>query len=119
MTMAAICLGKKSSIATRITVEQPNAPAVCYGHSLNLKQLIQLTSLYELLDPTMGTLGEICALVKLFPKKENLLGTICEQVERKVNDENDTNQFSSLDKLCITRWTIHANCFQKIINDYS
>ena len=31
------------------------------------------------------------------------MGTIPERVEWKFDDENDTNEFSSLDKLCITR----------------
>ena len=58
--------------------------------------------------------------LKYSPKRENLLGTIREEVEGEFNQEEmDNHDFSTLDKLCITRWTIRATCFQKIIDNYS
>ena len=67
----------------------------------------------------MGAVGEICALVKFSPKRENFLGIVWEHVEGEFDDENKTNQFSSLDKLCITGWKICVTCLQKLMNNYS
>ena len=47
------------------------------------------------------------------------MGTIWEKVKEGFDDENNTNQFSSLDILCIIHWLIRTTCFQKIINNYS
>ena len=74
-------LGKKSGVATSITEEQPKAPAVhCYRHSLSLA-VRQLTFLRKVLDNTRGKVGEICAVATFSSKRENLLGTIREQLE--------------------------------------
>ena len=81
-------LGKKSSVVTRITVERP--PIYCCGHSLTLA-VKKLISSCKVLGDTMGTVGEICALVKFSPKRENLWGTIWEQLEGKFDDENNAN----------------------------
>ena len=57
---------------------------------------------------------------KVFIKKRKPIGNNLGAVEEKFDDENDTNnQFSSLDKLRITHWTIRTICIQKIINSYS
>lgn len=67
----------------------------------------QLISLCEVLgNNTMSTVGDISAAVKFSLKRENLLETIRKQVDGKFN------------KLWITRWTIDATCFQKIIKNY-
>ena len=41
----------------------------------------QLTFLRKVLDNTRGKVGEICAVVTFSSKRENLLGTIREQLE--------------------------------------
>ena len=46
------------------------------------------------------------------------MGTIREQVEEEFDEEIDTNQFLSFEKLCITRWTIRTTCFQKMKNAF-
>ena len=60
--------------------------------------------------------GQICVLVKYSPKREKLLGMLSENVEGTL--END-KQASRLDKLSVTRWTVRANCFKKIIDNYT
>ena len=55
---------------------------------------------------TMSTVDDISAVVKFSLKRDNLLETIRKQVDGK------------FDKLWITRWTIDATCFQKIIKNY-
>ena len=53
------------------------------------------------------------------PKREKMLGSIQENVEGEVDyEEHSRNKSSSLDKLCVTRWTVRAACFLKIINNY-
>ena len=56
----------------------------------------------------MGTVGEICDLVKYSPKREKMLGKITDNVEEKFDEETTTQQASKLDKLCVTRWKVLA-----------
>ena len=65
----------------------------------------------------MGTVGEITVLVKFSPKREKMLGDINENVEG-LDQEGLEVRKESLDKLGATRWTVRANCFQKIIDQY-
>ena len=67
----------------------------------------------------MGTVGEICALVKYSPKRENMLGEIKSNVDADIDEEalDDDDNVPSLDKLCITRWTT-GKCFEKIQMNY-
>ena len=83
----------------------------CNGSSLAVKSL---TKEYPILQDTVGTVGEICVLVKYSAKREKMLDKLTENVERTFNP--DEQQETKLDKLCVTRWTIRANCLKK---DYS
>ena len=58
----------------------------------------------------MGTVGEICVLVKYSPKRENMLGEIKSNVDADIDKEglDDDDKVPSLDKLCIIRWTIRG-----------
>ena len=76
-----------------------------------------LTSDCKLLGDTIGTVGEITVLVKFSPKREKMLGDINENVEG-LDQEGLEVRRESLDKLCATHWTVRANCFQKIIDQY-
>ena len=88
-------LEKKSGVDRGITTEQPKArTGHCYGYSLRFT-VKRLTSSCKVLGNIIDIFGEICFLIKFSLKRENLLGTIWEQVERKFDDENDTNQFRS------------------------
>lgn len=109
-------MGKRSGVATVFVKEQPKALQIhCLGHSLSLS-VKSLTAECSILRDTMGTAGEICVLVKYSPKREKLLGKINENIE---GDSDDLNkQASKLDKLSATRWTVRANCFKKIIENY-
>ena len=64
----------------------------------------------------MRTVGEICVLVKCSLKREKVLGKLTENVE--VTFDPDEQQATKLDKLCVTKWTVHANCLKKIIDNY-
>ena len=102
-------------VSTIITEEQPKAIAThCQGHSLSLA-VKSLTKECQILQDTMGTAGEICVLVKYSPKREKLLGKLSENIEGTLETDQ---QASRLDKLSVTKWTIRANCFKKIIENY-
>ena len=74
-----------------------------------------ITSKCDILRDAMDTAGEICILVKFSPKREQMLGSIQENVEGELLP----NKACSLDNLCVTRWTVRASCFHKILINYS
>ena len=104
-------LGKKSGVAKQILDIQPKAFAThCHCHSLSLS--VKETKESKILSDTMDTSGEIVILVKYLPKQEQKLESI------KVTYEED-EAVNRISKLSTTRWTIRANCFQRIIDNYS
>ena len=111
-------MGRKSGVATKIKEIQNNAfETHCHGHSLNLSVKV-VTSQCKVLKDTIGIVGEICVLVKFSPKRENLLGELQENIEGDLQNEVEKRKPISLDKLCSTRWTVRAKCYQKIIDIY-
>ena len=105
-------MGKTSGVATKLLVEQPKALVThCQDNSLSLA-VKHLTSCCKKLCVIMSTASEICLRVKYSPERENILGRMQESVES--NFDPDNNKFSTLEKLCPTRWTVPASCFQKI-----
>ena len=108
-------MGTRSGVSTIITEEQPKTIAThCQGHSLSLA-VKSLTKECQILRDTMGNAGKICVLVKYSPKREKLLGKLSENIEGTLETDK---QASRPDKLSVTRWTIRANCFKKIIENY-
>ena len=68
----------------------------------------------------MGTAGEMVLLVKFSPKRETILGEIKGNIERQHEDsEEDLLKADSLSKLSTTRWTVRADCFRRIIDNYT
>lgn len=113
-------LGKKSGVAAKILNEVPKAlPTHCHAHSLSLS-IKSTCQNVKILNDVMGTVGEICVLVKYSPKRENMLGEIKSNVDADIDEEalDDDDKVPSLDKLCITRWTIRGKCFEKIQMNY-
>ena len=103
-------LGKKSGVAKQILDIQPKAFAThCHCHSLSLS-VKEKTKESKILSDTMDNSGEIAILVKYSPKREQKLESI------KVTYEEDeaVNRIVST-----TKWTVRANCFQRIIDNYS
>ena len=104
-------LGKKSGVAKKIQEMQPKAfPTHCHCHSLSLS-VKDTTKESKILSETMDTSGEIAVLVKYSPKREQKLESIKEMEE----EDQSTNRIS---KLSTTRWTVRANSFQRIIENY-
>ena len=112
-------LGKKSGVAAQLKSIQPEAKETnCHGHSLNLS-VKDVTQESRTVKDTMGTVGEICILGKYSPKQENLLGEIQSNIEGITEGEEFVKRkVTTLDKLCPTRWTVRAKCYQKIIDNY-
>ena len=112
-------VGKRSGVATQISAIQPKALTThCFGHSLSLA-VKDLTANCKILGDTMGTVGEITVPIKFSPKREKMLGSLIDNVEGVEETDKGDSKGASLDKLCATRWTVRANCFQKIIDRYS
>ena len=105
-------LGKKSSVAKQILDIQPKAFAThCHCHSLSLS-VKETTKESKILSDTMDTSGEIAILVKYSPKREQKL----ESIKVTYQEDEAVNRISNL---YTTRWTIRANCFQRIIDNFS
>ena len=105
-------LGKKSGVAKQILDIQPKAfPTHCHCHSLSLS-VKETTKESKILSDTMDTSREIAILVKYLPKQEQKLESI------KVTYE-EYEAVNRISKLSTTRWTVRANCFQRIIDNYS
>ena len=104
-------IGKRSGVSTQILAEHPKAMTTC---CLAIKLFTQdCTTLRDV----MGTVGKICVLVKYSLKREKMLGSIVENKEGEFEKScRSVNQ--NLDKLCVTRWTIRAKCFKKILDNY-
>ena len=58
----------------------------------------------------MGTVGEICILVKFSSKREQLSGKISENIEGEILEIGGSTP-RKLDKLCVTCWTVRVGCF--------
>ena len=65
----------------------------------------------------MGTVGEICVLVRYSPKGEQILGSKVENIEGEYQESSRPDN-QKLDKLCVTRWTIRAKRLKKILDNY-
>ena len=109
-------LGKKACVAEQIKCIQPKAVEThCHGHSLNLS-VKDISKSNRLLSDVMSTVTEITTLVKYSPKREQLLGTIKDNIEQEHGDLIEESE--SLTKFCVTRWTVQATDFQKVIINY-
>ena len=105
-------LGKKSGVAKQILDIQPKAFAAhCHCHSLSLS-VKETTKESKILSHSMDTSGEIAILVKYSPKREQKL----ESIKATYVGDEAVNRISKFSR---TRWTVRANCFQRIIGNYS
>ena len=108
-------LGKSSGVAVKIRELQPLALEThCHAHSLSLS-VKDTTKGIKILRDTMGTAGEIVILIKYSPKRENILGAIKEQIEC---DSEEVFKVNGILKLSETRWTVRADCFKRILENY-
>ena len=106
-------LGKSSGVATQVFAEQHYTH--CHAHSLSLS-VKDVNKNTKILQDTMGTAEEITILIKYSPKRENILGSIKEQIECQNDSDFHAN---NLLKLSETRWTVRAVCFKRILDNYN
>lgn len=111
-------LGKKSGVAQRIQALQPKAVAThCHGHSLNLGMKDTVKSC-KLLSDTLNTAKELVTLIKYSPKRENMLGEVKDNIVEEEDKGFDEKAVGGILKLCPTRWTVRAACFERILANY-
>ena len=109
-------LGKRSGVAAQIERVQPKAIEThCHGHSLNLSVKDAAKS-NRLVNDVLDIVVEITKLIKFSPKTEQFLGVVKENFE--IDNDDSLEQNDSLVKLCTTCWTVRANAFNKVINDF-
>ena len=108
-------LEKTSGDAVELQKLQPKANYThCHVHCLFIS-VKDVTKKVKILSDTMGTAREIIVLIKYSPKRGNLLGKIKEQIECNEEVEIKAN---SISKLSETRWTVCAECFKRILDNY-
>ena len=109
-------LGKKSGVAKQIFETQPKAHySHCHCHSLSLS-VKDLTKQSKLLSDTMDTAGEIAVLNKFSPKRETMVASLKEVTVE--GTDNESSAPKNITKLSTTRWTVRANSFQRISDNY-
>ena len=109
-------LGKKSGVAAQIKRVQPKAIETHYhGHSLNLS-VKDATKPNRLINDVLEIVVELTKLIKFSPKREQLLRAVKENFE--IDNDYSLEQTNSLGKLSTTRWTVRANAFNKVINNF-
>jgi len=109
-------LGKKSGVATRIKNIQPKAiDTHCHCHSLSLS-VKDATKGSKVLTIAMDYSKEIVLLIKLSPKRENILGEVKDNLEGEMEYVTDT---PGLAKFSATRWTVRSGCFNRIYLNYA
>ena len=108
---------KRSRVFMQILTEQPIAMATHFQwNSLSLA-IKSLTKDCTILLDVMGTVGEIWVCVKYPPKREKMLVSIVENIEGEF-EKSSRSDNQKPDKLCVTKWTIWAKCFKKILDSY-
>ena len=110
-------LGKKSGVAKQISDIQPNAFSThCHCHCLSLS-VKTMTKESEILSTVMDNAAEIAILVKFSPKRERSLDDLIKEIVIE-DDEEEKSTSNKISKLSTTRWTVRANCFRKILDNY-
>ena len=105
--------GKKSGVLTQVLVVQPKVVVIHYQeHSLSISAK-SINKECDVLHDTMSVVEEICIPLKLLPKQEHLPGIISDNIEKE-----DSEAFKKLKKLSGTRWTVHAECVKRVIDNY-
>ena len=101
--------GVKSGVAVKIKELEPRALYThCYGHALNLAAQDSIKNL-TIMEDTLDTTYEITKLIKKSPKREVLF--------RKFKDEVKPGS-TGIRTLCPTRWTVKAEAFTSISENY-
>lgn len=104
--------GTKSGVSTKISaIEHRALYTHCYGHALNLATQDALRGI-ELVRDALDTVYEITKLIKKSPKRQSIFKAI-----------KDIDGIATSPKgiriLCPTRWTVRAEAFTSIAENYS
>lgn len=103
--------GSRNGVAKQIPDEEPRAHFIhCFGHSLNLAAGDTIKRC-KTMKRALETAHEITKLIKYSPRREGLF--------RDRHKEIGQPGLCSICTLCPTRWTVHADSMQSIIQNYS
>ena len=109
-------LGKNSGTAQQILALQPKAFVThCHAHSLSLS-VKSVVKDCKLLSDTMSTARELVILIKYSPKRETILGAVKDNIEEQSSNKENC---AGILKLCPTRWTVTAACYDRILLNYA
>ena len=109
-------LRKRSGVAAEIKrVQRKAIETHCHGHSLNLS-VRDATKSNRLINDVLEIVVEITKLIKFSQKREQLLVAVKENFE--IDNDDSLEQNDSVANLCTTRWTVRANAFKKVINNF-
>ena len=98
--------GAKSGVAKKLLDNEPRAGFThCYGHALNLAGNDSIKQCKDVLDTTY----EICKLVKKSPRRD----CVFEKLKQELASDSP-----GLRVLCPTRWTVRADAFKSIMDNY-
>ena len=109
---AATMSGYKSGVATRVTAVEPRAIYThCYGHSLNLA-CCDTIKRCKLMRDVLDTAHEITKLIKKSPGREATFKSLQSEMAPETN-------LPGVRVLCPTRWTVRADSFKSILDNYT
>ena len=110
--MGASMAGSKTGVSKRVSDIEPRAIYThCYGHALNLACSDSIRSC-KMLRNALDVTKEITKLIKESPRREAIF--------KKLKDAQDLTKASpGIRILCPTRWTVKADAFDSILQNYS
>lgn len=102
--------GHKSGVAKKVMdLESRALYTHCYGHALNLAAQDSIKQI-RIMEDTLDTTYEITKLIKKSPKREAIF--------QKIADEIQAGS-PGIRVLCPTRWTVRAEAFTSISENYT
>ena len=102
--------GIRTGVATRINALESRALYThCYGHALNLAVQDTLKSI-KVMEQCLEIVHEITKLVKKSPNRDAIF--------KHIKDEISGDAVPGIRLLCPTRWTVRAEAFSSISDNY-
>ena len=108
--------GSRGGVAAQIREKQPKALLThCYGHALNLAvgDCIKQSKIFR---DALDVAFEVAKLIRFSPKRNAEFDNIF--VENYMEDNRDAPSHS-IRALCPTRWTVHGNVLESILDHWS
>ena len=102
--------GAKSGVVARMQAAEPRAVFThCYGHALNLA-CVDTIKQCKLMRDALDTTYEITKLIKKSPRRDAIF--------KRLKEEMGSDS-PGIRVLCPTRWTVRAEAFKSILDNFS